>query len=125
MHYRKQQEGMIFLSWIFVLALVALLSLIIIRLFPIYTEYFSVKTSLEALAKQPDQYPMSKAEIRNALLRRLGINGIVKDNIEINKAHNALNIAVDYEVRTPLLGNIDLIAHFNRTIEVSSRWPKI
>ncbi|QBQ53178.1 DUF4845 domain-containing protein [Nitrosococcus wardiae] len=121
---RKQQEGMSFLGWLFVLALLALLGLGIIRLFPLYVEYFSVKTSLEALANQSELHEMSHAEIRNALLRRLDINEVdhvSKENIDIAKTRNNLTVAVDYEVRTPFLGNIDLVTHFNRAIEVPSR----
>ncbi|ADJ27631.1 DUF4845 domain-containing protein [Nitrosococcus watsonii] len=123
MHYRKRQGGMSFLGWILVLALLALVGLGMVRLFPSYMEYFSVKTSLESLANQPDLHAMGKSNIRNALLRRLDINDVThvsKDNIEITKTRRTLTIAVDYEVRTPFLGNIDLIAHFNPLIEVPS-----
>ncbi|ABA58912.1 DUF4845 domain-containing protein [Nitrosococcus oceani] len=123
MHYRKQQGGMSFLGWILVLALLALVGLGIMRLFPLYMEYFSVKTSLESLVNQPDLHAMGKTNIRNALLRRLDINDVAhvsKENIEIIKTRRTVTVAVDYEVRTPFLGNIDLMAHFNPLIEVSS-----
>ncbi|ADE13900.1 conserved hypothetical protein [Nitrosococcus halophilus Nc 4] len=121
---RKQQEGMGFLGWLFMLALLALLGLGVLRLFPLYVEYFSVKTSLEGLAKQSELHEMSHAEIRNILLRRLDINEVdrvSKENIDIAKTRNTLTVAVDYEVRTPFLGNIDLVVHFNRAIEVPAR----
>lgn len=124
MHYKKQQAGMGFLGWLFVLALLALLGLGVLRLFPIYLEYFNVKASLESLANQSDLQKMGNNEIRNALLKRLDINEVdhvTKDNIEITNTRNTLTVAVDYEVRTPFLANIDLVAHFYRAIEVSSR----
>lgn len=124
MHYRKQQGGMALLGWVFVLALLALLGLAVIRLFPIYIDYFSVQTSLESLTRQPSLQQMSDAEIRGTLFRQMDINGvdhISKDNIKITKVLNALKVAVDYEVRTPFVGNIDLIVHFHPAIEAPSR----
>ncbi len=121
MQYRKKQKGLTLLGGIFALALLSLLSLAIIRLFPIYLEYFSVKSSLAALASQPRLHQMNNIEIRDILLRQLDINEvehIFKEDIEIARTRQTSIVAIDYEVRTPFLGNIDLIAHFNRTIEV-------
>lgn len=124
MHYRKQQGGMTFVGWVFGLALLALLGLAAIRLFPIYIDYFSIQSSLESLAHQSSLQQMSDAEIRSNLFRQMGINGvehISKDNIKITKALNTLKVAVDYEVRTPFVGNIGLIVRFHPAIEAPLR----
>jgi hypothetical protein len=53
---------MAFLSGLyFAVALLALLSLIVIRLLLIYMECFSIEISLKALAKQSDLHPISNA----------------------------------------------------------------
>jgi hypothetical protein len=119
---RQRQRGATFLGWLFVLALLAFFGLLILRLFPIYLEYFNVKTSLESLSHQPELRAMSQKEIRYLLQRRLDVNEVKHvspADIELTKSQEMLKIVIDYEVRTPLLGNIDLIIHFNRPMEVS------
>lgn len=123
MNYRKKQGGMTFLGWVFVLALLALVSLVAIRLFPLYIEYLGVRASLESLVSQSDLNKMTTREIRRALLQRLDISGIEsvsKDNIKVIRGRDASKVVVDYEARTSLLGNVDLIIHFNRVMEDSS-----
>jgi len=122
MRVRKQQKGMALVGWVFILGLLAFFSLAIMRLFPLYLEYFNVRSSLGSLSRQSGLEQMSQREVRRLLQRRLDINEVKHvsaNNIKLDRSQETLRIAVDYEVRTPFLGNIDLIVNFNYPIEVS------
>ncbi len=118
----RQQQGVTGITMILVAGLVVFFALIAIRLFPVYLEHYKVTSHLQALAEQSDTAKMSDAEIRKALLRRFDIDDVehvTKDDIYIEHPDkNTTVIAVEYEVRTPAFGNVDMLVSFNDEVEV-------
>lgn len=119
MHSRKQQQGMTAIGWVIVIMLIGFIALIVLKLTPIYTEYFSVVSSLESL-EQESIGSKSKGEIRKMLTRRFNINnvrGVQSDDIEIDKTGGTTTVRVAYEVREKFVANISLLLEFDTSIE--------
>ncbi len=116
-----RQRGMTAIGWLMVLGLIAFFSLIGLRLVPVYLEYFSVVTALESLKKNSDISSDSPRQVVDALMRRLDISDVksVKPaNVKVLNEGGALKVAVNYEVRVPLMGNLDALATFNKSVEL-------
>jgi hypothetical protein len=112
------------IGWLIVLALIAFFTLLVLRLLPLYLNNYKIVGSLESLKEEPylTQKPMT--EIQQLLLRRFDINSVdhvTKDNIAIQNKQGRLTVRVKYEVRTPILGNIDAVASFDDGIELVSQ----
>ncbi|MGD8526306.1 MAG: DUF4845 domain-containing protein [Thioalkalispiraceae bacterium] len=119
-----KQKGMTAIGWVFVFALIAIVTLVTLKLLPIYLDGFSVKSSLASLENEHNIGKMSPLKIKSMLLKRLDINmvtDVTKDDIYIDRSNGAMTIEVDYEVREKLIGNLDVVVMFNTSIEVPSK----
>ncbi|MGD9390991.1 MAG: DUF4845 domain-containing protein [Thioalkalispiraceae bacterium] len=119
-----KQKGMTAIGWVFVFALIAIVTLVTLKLLPIYLDGFSVKSSLASLENEHNIGKMSPLKIKSMLLKRLDINmvtDVTKDDIYIDRSNGAMTIEVDYEVREKLIGNLDVVVMFNSSIEVPSK----
>lgn len=120
-HSYKRQAGMTGLGWLIVLALIGFFAMLGMKIGPIYLEDFSVKSTLESLKTEPLITKKSPAEVRDLIKRRFNINyvTVVKmDQIKIKKEGGILKVSVEYEVRKPMVGNLDVVAAFNHAIEI-------
>lgn len=113
----KHQQGMTFISWLLVLAIGGFFVMIALTTIPVYLEHYSIKHVLMSFEQDRDLNKKSPAEIRKLMQRRLKINGVyefdVKNNLEIKRVKQGTEIRVKYEVRKPVVGNIDLIMSFD------------
>lgn len=124
MRLSNKEQGMTGIGWLMVLGLVGFFSLVGLRLAPVYLEYFSVVSSIESLKKESDIKEKAPREVVDMLMRRMDVNDVksVKPvNVKVSNEGGAMKIIVNYEVRTPLVGNLDALATFNKTVEVHAR----
>lgn len=77
---KRNQNGMTLLSFVIVLAVVGFAAYIAMRLFPMYQEYYAVKSSLKGLSNEPGVADMDPARIQELFFRRLDIN--YSDNVK-------------------------------------------
>ncbi len=117
----SKQRGMTGLGWLTVLALIAFFSLLILKLAPIYLDHYSVASTVRSLEKEPLITRKSPGEIRKLIKKRLSINyvsDLPKDAIKIKKTPGLLKVDVNYQVKKPLFGNIELLVTFVEHIEL-------
>jgi hypothetical protein len=121
----KQQQGMTAIGWLIVLGLIAFFALIGIRLLPLYLESFKVAGALDSMKQEPFVTKKDKGEIMRMLSRRFEIDDIdsvdLRKNVEISKDAGILKIRADWERRTHLLGNVDVVLHFDKNVEIVER----
>jgi Domain of unknown function (DUF4845) len=114
---RSRQDGMTYLGMLILLIVIAFFAIVLIKVAPLYMEYFKVKSSLDSLVQdtKDNQAALSPAEIESSLLKRLSINDVqhvTKDDIKITREGRKTVVVVDYEARVTLFDNIDLVARF-------------
>jgi hypothetical protein len=121
---RRAQRGVTFIGFIFLLILAGCIAYIAMRLVPMYTEYYSVVTSLKRVANEPGVETMDPERIHNLIGRGFNISyveTIDSRDVKIVKDTTGMKFIVDYEVRKPVVYNIDLVAHFQNTIVVGGK----
>jgi hypothetical protein len=119
----RQQRGMTMISWLIILSAIGFTAYIMLKIIPMYISGFNSYSSLESMTKERGLTNKSLSEIRDMLWRRLDINmvsDITKNDIYVSKGKGQINIEIDYEVREKVLGNLDVVAHFNKTVSVST-----
>jgi hypothetical protein len=116
-----KQRGMTAIGWVLIFLLIAVVTLVTLKLLPIYLDGYSVKSSLESIKSEHNIAKKSSLDIKRMLLKRLDINmvdEVTKDDIYIDKSRGSMIVEVDYEVRKKLLGNLDVVVSFYHSIEV-------
>lgn len=117
----RRQRGMTAIGWIVVLALIGFFVMLILRLGPTYMEYFSVSNSMESLKDEPRLAGKTPSEVRKLLFRRFNINdvdNVGRDQVSIYKDGAGIKVAVEYEVRVPLMGNVDAMVSFDKEVTI-------
>jgi Tfp pilus assembly protein FimT len=121
---RNRQRGMTAIGWMIIIALVALVVMLALKLFPLYLEHFSVTSSLDGLATDHDLVGAPPSALRTSLMRRFDINNVRnvhKEDVFIQRGGSGYQVNVDYEVRVPFVYNVDLVVTFSDTAEVPGR----
>jgi hypothetical protein len=116
MTMKRKQSGMTLLSFVIVLAVVGFAAYITMRLFPMYQEFYAVKSSMKGLANEAGVGDMDPGRIQELFFRRLDINyatNIKSSHVKIERREGGWNMKVSYEVRRPLVGNLDVVGNFN------------
>jgi hypothetical protein len=112
------------IGWLLVLGLIAFFTLITLRLVPLYLEYAKVASTLESLQNEPGITEMSKGEISKIISRRFDVNDVRNVDprkVQISKERGQLKVGFSYERREHLISNIDVVAVFDKHIEVPIR----
>lgn len=119
----KRQQGMTMISMALILAMIAFIVLITLRLFPVYLENWKMNSHLEALALMSTASSMTDGEVVGALMKRFQIDDIERvksENIFVERDKSGvMAIAVEYEVRTPGLGNVEMVVSFVNEVAVN------
>ncbi len=118
------QTGLGTLGFLLILVFVAITALAAMRILPIYLDYFSVVTSLEGLREDPRTREMGPIEIRQAAGKRFDINnvsGLRAQDLKIKRDSSTTTVRAVYEVRRPLVANLDIVANFDKSVELYSR----
>lgn len=109
----RKQAGLSLINmllWAIVLGFGLLLTL---KLIPVYTEYFGIKSALAGLVKEKAGAPVS--DIREAFIRRAEIENIKSlkaDDLDIIQDQNGTSIGASYEAVVPLIANASLVLSF-------------
>lgn len=118
MKSRRKQGGITLLGFIIVAAVVGFFIYVGIKLFPMYSEYYSVKSALKGLSTEAGVANYEPAKIQDLLFRRLFVSytqNVKKEHVKIQKADNGWRVDVQYEVRKPLVFNLDVVGKFHAT----------
>ena len=113
---KRKQSGITLMSFLVVLIIVGFAAFIAMRLFPMYQEYYSVKSALKGLSNEVGVSDMDPARIQDLFFRRLYINyseNVKPAHVKIERMDGGWNMKVSYEVRRPLMGNLDVVGKFD------------
>ena len=118
-HLRKSVN-----RWLVTMAIVAFVAIIVMRLFPMYQEYYKVVQVMDSMQQELKENRLTRQQTMTLLEKRFkfsGIDSVKRENIEIYRGRNnayITRIVVDYEVRNPFIANLDTIGNFHNEINV-------
>lgn len=116
------ERGLTLIGFLMVLTILGLFAFVVMRLFPVYSEYYSVVSSLRALQNEPGIVQKTPEQVRDLLDRKFYISYVKTpraNNIKVTRRGNEYVVQVKYEVRGPLAYNLDYIASFDKTVSLS------
>ncbi len=117
----KQQRGITLIGFVMVLGIVGFFAFVAMKLFPVYSEYYSVVSDMKGLAAEPGSATMAPEVVRDKLFRRFYISYVTSvklENVKVTR-NQGYNLNVKYEVRQPLIYNLDFVAKFDKTVDLT------
>ena len=119
----KRQSGMTLIGFVIVLSFVIFLSFIGMKIAPIYLEYYGVVKAMDGVANERGSADLSPYQIRVRVLNRLYVSysadNVKEQHIKLVR-RNGVHLRIAYEVRKPVIGNLDAVARFDRSIRLSN-----
>lgn len=119
----RNQKGITLMSFVIVLVVVGFFALVAMKLFPIYSEYYNLKGVMKEFAAQPNSAALTPAQMQTEMDRRFNIAYIEsvksREHLKIVRTGRTAQLTVSYEVRKPMFGNLDVVAKFDHTVDLS------
>tara|TARA_Y100000588_G_C14269940_1_gene931876 strand:- start:2827 stop:3207 length:381 start_codon:yes stop_codon:yes gene_type:complete len=122
----KKQTGMTFIGMLSTVAIIVVVGVLIMRVVPVYLQYYAVKQSVHALNKQPSDSmggsPLTHiANMKDRLKKQFSVDGveIPENQISIKPLQdNEYEVKVVYTEKRALIGSMSLLFEFDITEEV-------
>lgn len=120
-----KQQGMTIWTFLLILVMASLIGWIGFKLTPTYLDYFSVRSSLENVANQPDIGEAPKDEIIKLLYNRFVFNGVdtlvnVRKNVKIEDTAFGREVKIEYVDPVTVMDNpmhkIDIMITFKTSV---------
>ena len=123
---KRTQGGMTRVGFIIVLAVAGVFIYMGMKVIPMYSEFYAVKEALQGLAGEPEIASKDPAEIEKLFFRRLDISyadTVEPEHVKIVRKDAGYLMTVKYEVRTPLIANLDVVGRFDAEKELRRGGP--
>lgn len=122
---RGKQSGITLIGFVVVLAVVGMFAYIGMQLFPMYSEFYSVKSALKGLEAEPGIGNQDPAKIKDLFFRRLYISyseNVKPEDVKLERDQSGgWLMNVNYEVRKPIIGNLDVVGKFHAAQKLVNR----
>jgi hypothetical protein len=123
MSFRKRQRGISFLGLVVLVGILGFASVIGLKLIPIYMDSWKIDGVMRAVIEDPDINRQTRNEVVQSMLKRLDIDAVdavnytnYKESMTVTKQKNSTTIDIFYRVTTPLIGNLSLVAEFDKSV---------
>jgi len=117
----RRQYGATFLGMVIIIAILGFALYAAIRLTPIYLEYMALSRAFDQTVKEHAGNGTNPNELRLSLDKRWtveDIKSIQPKEIEIKRSPNGYTMRAQYQAKAPFVGNLSLVADFDKTVEV-------
>ena len=116
----QQQRGLSYWGLIFYISCFALVILFASKLAPAYLDAYTVENGLKDLSKKQNLREMTRAEITRDLQNYFMLNGVRGEPtqaVKILRGADGMLVSIDYELRQPLMHNLDIVMKFNKQLD--------
>ena len=123
MQSKNNQKGLTGVSIMVLLVAIAFIAIIFLKIMPIYFDSFKVGDVVSGMKEERGLGDKTNNEIASMIMKRLDVNmvsDVTKEDIIIEKLKNEVFIDVEYEVRKPMFGNLDVVVSFKKSVEASA-----
>ncbi|XOV90031.1 MAG: DUF4845 domain-containing protein [Pseudomonadota bacterium] len=124
MKFGNRQKGLGVAGWLVLILLFGGAMTIGMKLFPVYMDHSTMANVLDGLAVQPGLGSKRNSAIEETIQQRFKVNNIrdfnLKKNMKLERDNDGVRVILDYEVRVPLIANVDLVASFDKEVTLQN-----
>ena len=124
MSLHRKARGITLIGFVILLAVVGFFVYLAMRLVPVYVEYMGIVKSMEQVRSESGSANASPEEIRRSLSLKFNTqyiddNAIPPQAIQVIREGNAQVLRIRYERRVPFVYNLELLATFDKSVNLS------
>ncbi len=121
-HFPKKQMGIGLTGWMLMIAIFGGALTFGLKIIPPFIDHNTMSKVLDGMA-EVDQLSLQRDEtIKRMIRQRFKMNNVrdfdVHENVELKRSKKGVQVVMDYEVRTNLFMDVDLIASFDKSVEL-------
>ena len=125
MNMQRNNRGITLIGFLIVLVVVGFFAYLVMKLLPMYTEYFGVVKSMELVKEQPGAAQKPIEEIRRELRSNFDTqyvddNTVPPQAIQVKREAGGTTLRIAYEKRINFMYNIDLVGVFDKSVVLSN-----
>ena len=125
MKAQRYSRGITLLGFLIMLCVAGFFAYVVMKLVPVYVEYFGVVKAMEQIKDEPGASQKSVEEIRRDLnvkfdLQYVDEKDIPPQAIQLKREATGPPLRIAYEKRVPFMYNIDLVASFDKSVHLTS-----
>lgn len=118
----NKQAGMTGAGWLVTILVVGSIATLAGKLVPLYVDHNIMSNVLDGMATESGFTLKTDPDIQKIITQRFAVNSVrkfdVRNNIKINRTSRGVDLVMAYEVRMPIIRNIDLIATFDKSVQL-------
>ncbi|GAA5523875.1 hypothetical protein Maes01_00424 [Microbulbifer aestuariivivens] len=118
----RRQRGMGYWGWLMVVAAFGFVFTCVAKMAPAYLDASYVDQALRALAENPRVRNMTRGEIEQEMSRFFTLNNVRGEPtkaVRVIPGTDGMLVSVAYELRQPLIYNVDVIMKFNKQLNIA------
>ncbi len=116
----QYQKGLSMAGWIFLIMILGSVITLGTKLTPLYWDHNTMSKILDKMVPERGMVALRDTKLRALIKKRFKLNNIrkfdLKNNMTIKRPENRVIIDLNYEVRLPLVYNVDIIATFEKQV---------
>ena len=125
MKAHRYSRGITLIGFLIMLCVAGFFAYIVMKLVPVYVEYFGVVKAMEQVKNEPGAAQKSVEEIRRELnvkfdLQYVDEHDIPPQAIQVKREATGPVLRIAYEKRVPFMYNIDLVASFDKSVNLTN-----
>lgn len=118
----ETQRGMTVIGMLLLLIVIAFVVLIAMKVVPMYIQYFSIKSTIESIRKEPQLAQMSTQDIQNAIQKRFDIgyvDNITARDLKIRNDRSGRVLDLEYQDERALFYGLSIVLKVSESIPLN------
>lgn len=126
---KHRQRGITLSGLIYSCIIIGFMAVVAMKLFPLYNEKTKVTFALEKVASTAGSASRSKMELVKSIMRQFEVSDVDRWRteefakllkIERKKGSKIKTMSLDYEIRGPLFGELDVVLKYENAIPLDN-----
>lgn len=118
----QQQRGLSYWGLLLIIAVFGFVLTCVSKMGPAYIDAYYVDEGLRKLAENQNIRDMTRSDIKRELDRFFLINNVRGEPtkaVQVIRGADSMLVSVDYELRQPLIYNVDVVMRFNKQLNTA------
>lgn len=110
---------MTLIGMLLIVIVIAFMGLVAMKVIPMYMQYYTIKSTIESIRKEPQLAQMSPSDIQNAIQKRFDIGYVDKikaRELKIKNERNGRILELVYQDETELFYGLYVVLKVNEAI---------
>ncbi len=118
----ERQRGLTVIGMLLLIVVLGFMALVAMKVIPMYIQYFTIKSTIESIRKEPQMAQMGLAEIQIAIQKRFDIGYVDKitaKDLKLRNERNGRVLDLVYEDDQPLFYGLHIVLKVNEAIPLT------